>query len=58
MIYFKQLEKNLSQLVLVLKILRDGAEGSAKSIKLSENGDMMYAGQAATPHEQDGSAQS
>lgn len=44
--------KYLSQLVLVLKSLRDGAEGSAKSINLSENGDMIYAGWAATPREQ------
>lgn len=39
--------KYLSQLVLVLKSLRDGAEGSAKSINLSENGDMIYAGWVA-----------
>lgn len=39
-------------------MLRDGAEGSAKSINLSENSDMMYAGQAATPHERDDSARS
>ena len=44
--------KYLSQLVLVLKSLRDGAEGSAKSINLSEKGDMIYAGCAATPPEQ------
>lgn len=49
--------KYLSQLVLVLKSLRDGAEGSAKSINLSENGDMIYAGCAATPPEQDDLAQ-
>ena len=30
----------------MLKSLRDGAEGSAKSINLSENGDMIYAGLA------------
>lgn len=50
--------KYLSQLVLVLKSLRDGAEGSAKSINLSENGDMIYAGWAATPREQEDLAQS
>lgn len=53
MIYFEQLGKYLSQLVLVLKSLRDGAEGAAgekkKSINLSEDGDMIYAGCAATP---------
>lgn len=49
--------KYLSQLVLVLKSLRDGAEGSAKSISLSENGDMIYAGCAATPLEQEDLAQ-
>lgn len=49
--------KYLSQLVLVLKSLRDGAEGSAKSINLSENGDMIYAGSAATPQEQENLAQ-
>lgn len=49
--------KYLSQLVLVLKSLRDGAEGSAKSINLSENGDMIYAGWAATPQEQEDLAQ-
>lgn len=53
---FQAVGKYLSQLVLVLKILRDGAEGSAKSINLSENGDMKYASQAATPHEQEDSA--
>lgn len=49
--------KYLSQLVLVLKSLRDGAEGSVKSINLSENGDMIYAGWAATPQEQEDLAQ-
>lgn len=42
---FWAIGKYLSQLVLVLKSLRDGAEGSAKSINLSGNGDMIYAGE-------------
>ena len=41
----------------MLKSLRDGAEGSAKSINLSENGDMIYAGWAAAPREQEDLAQ-
>ena len=41
---FQAVGKNLSQLVLVLKSLKDGAEGRAKSINLSENGDMIYVG--------------
>jgi len=54
---FRAVGKYLSQLVLVLKSLRDCAEGSAKSINLSENGDMIYVGRAATLHEQEDLAQ-
>lgn len=54
---FWAIGKYLSQLVLVLKSLRDGAEGSAKSINLSGNGDMIYAGRGAAPREQEDLAQ-
>lgn len=54
---FRAIGKYLSQLVLVLKSLRDGAEGSAKSINLSGNGDMIYAGRGVAPQEQEDLAQ-
>lgn len=73
MIYFEQLGKYLSQLVLLLKSLRDGAGGQGwgrrvcggrarggvgKSIPPSEDGDMMHAERAATPgHRTDQSGQ-